>query len=459
MDEAQYWDWSRALAFGYYSKPPLIGWLIALTGPLCGAGEACVRLPSPILHAATALMIGLAGRSFYDDRTGITAALLYALAPGVAFSARIISTDVPLLFCFATALFAFGRLRAGGSRGDPLLLGLALGFGLLAKYAMVYFLGCALVAAVLDPASRGVVTSRRFVFSVVIGLAIVAPNLLWNLDNGFATFRHTGDNIRGGGFDFDPSDIAGFLAAQFGIIGPFVFAALLVAAVRAVRRTPEPSDRVMLAFSLPILAAVCLVAFAVRAHANWGATALVATVILAAALLRRERPRLVAASLLFGLVAQGVLFAADAAAPRVTLPFLARGDIYRPVLGWPELARRTAALAAEHGVDTVVAANRTDQAELTYYLRDATLSVLAWPGGERPSQHFELTRSLLDRPAPERLLFISACEREADLAAAYLRVTPLAPIVVATGPTTERVHLPYLLEAPRGGVLMPLPGC
>ncbi|HWU81152.1 MAG TPA: 4-amino-4-deoxy-L-arabinose transferase, partial [Caulobacter sp.] len=30
-DEAQYWLWSRELAFGYFSKPPMIAWLIWLT--------------------------------------------------------------------------------------------------------------------------------------------------------------------------------------------------------------------------------------------------------------------------------------------------------------------------------------------------------------------------------------------------------------------------------------------
>ena len=33
MDEAQYWLWGDELALGYFSKPPLIGWVIrAFTG-------------------------------------------------------------------------------------------------------------------------------------------------------------------------------------------------------------------------------------------------------------------------------------------------------------------------------------------------------------------------------------------------------------------------------------------
>jgi hypothetical protein len=29
FDEAQYWAWSREPAFGYFSKPPLLAWIIA----------------------------------------------------------------------------------------------------------------------------------------------------------------------------------------------------------------------------------------------------------------------------------------------------------------------------------------------------------------------------------------------------------------------------------------------
>ena len=29
-DEAQYWIWSQNPDFGYYSKPPLLAWIIAL---------------------------------------------------------------------------------------------------------------------------------------------------------------------------------------------------------------------------------------------------------------------------------------------------------------------------------------------------------------------------------------------------------------------------------------------
>lgn len=45
-DEAQYWFWGQDLAFGAYSKPPLIGWVIQLSTDFLGqtAGR-CGCLP------------------------------------------------------------------------------------------------------------------------------------------------------------------------------------------------------------------------------------------------------------------------------------------------------------------------------------------------------------------------------------------------------------------------------
>ena len=39
FDEAQYWAWSRELAFGYFSKPPLLAWTIALGERICGSAD------------------------------------------------------------------------------------------------------------------------------------------------------------------------------------------------------------------------------------------------------------------------------------------------------------------------------------------------------------------------------------------------------------------------------------
>src|SRR5574338_203766 len=48
-DEAQYWTWSKALSYGYYSKPAGIAWQIAFGCSIFGDTELGVRFGSVIL--------------------------------------------------------------------------------------------------------------------------------------------------------------------------------------------------------------------------------------------------------------------------------------------------------------------------------------------------------------------------------------------------------------------------
>src|SRR5262247_3268493 len=176
FDEAQYWAWSRELAFGYFSKPPLLAWTIALAERVCGSSEACLRAPAPILYFGTSLIVYAVARQLYDSRTAFYTALSIALATGTAFSARIISTDVPLLFFWALALLAYVKLVNGGDMRWGVMLGIALGLGLMAKYAMIYFLLGIALAAWLDRDARMLLRSSALWVALPIALIVIAPN-------------------------------------------------------------------------------------------------------------------------------------------------------------------------------------------------------------------------------------------------------------------------------------------
>src|SRR3954471_8128877 len=72
-DEAQYWWWAQTPDWGYFSKPPLIAWIVWLTTRLSDA-EWAIRLASPLLHAGTAVMVFGIGRTVYDARVGFWSA-------------------------------------------------------------------------------------------------------------------------------------------------------------------------------------------------------------------------------------------------------------------------------------------------------------------------------------------------------------------------------------------------
>jgi 4-amino-4-deoxy-L-arabinose transferase-like glycosyltransferase len=459
FDEAQYWAWSRDLAFGYFSKPPLLAWIIAASDQFCGSGEACLRIASPLFYLGTSLVVFAIADELYGKEPAFWSALTFALLTGVTFSTRIISTDVPLLFFWALALLAYLKLLAGPDWRWALVLGAAVGAGLLAKYAMAYFalgVGC---AAWLDRDARDVLTRPQTWIAFAIALLILSPNIYWNVANHFATLKHTGENITGGGLRFRPLDAVGFLGSQFAVVGPLVFAAFLVILVQAVRDKVSRQDKLMLAFAIPPLALVLVLSFFRGANANWAApAALSMTVLVTAWWLRTGNRRWIVASLVIGAIVQAVLLVGDAYADRISIAALGRkADIYQRTLGWRSLGDNAARLAQMQGTLTVAAEGRPELAALTYYLRNEPRSVVSWPRTTEARNQFDISQALTDTAA-EPVLLITACRSVPRLERFYSSVTRLPPLFAPSGPTSKREYQVFKL-AGRQHAIEPLGPC
>ena len=117
-DEAQYWAWSTDLDWGYYSKPPMIAWLIRATTSLVGVREMGVRLSAPLIHAGTAMLVLAIGTRLFNARVGAWSAVIYASLPAVSLASMVMSTDTPL----GAGAAQLSARDAGGSvarLGDP----------------------------------------------------------------------------------------------------------------------------------------------------------------------------------------------------------------------------------------------------------------------------------------------------------------------------------------------------
>ena len=450
FDEAQYWAWSREPAFGYFTKPPLLAWIIAIAERVCGSSEACIRAPAPILYLGTSLLIFAVARQLYDETVAFYAAVATALTPGMAFSSRIISTDVPLLFFWTLALLAYLKLLAGADRRWVVILGVALGLGTLAKYAMLYFLLGAGVAAWLDRDARRLWANPDLWLALAIGALIVAPNIQWNVAHGLVAFRHVGDNIQGSGLKLNPLRAFEFIASQFAVFGPILCAVLLAALARIASPAISRADRLMLAFSIPPLVLITAVAIMSRAFANWAATAFISGAVVAVAILVRNGAwRWLAASIAIGILTQAAMLVGDALASGLRAPVI--GDVYRRTLGWRSLGEETGRLARRVGARAIVGDLRDEVASLLYYWRDQPEPVVTWMLGPRPEDHFELTRALTNA-TPQPLLFVSRCSLSGRLSAQFASVEALGPFDTPTGPTTARTYFAFKLADPRGPI-------
>lgn len=292
-DEAQYWRWGQTLDWGYYSKPPLIAWTIHTSTAIFGDSAWAVRLPAAFLHTIAAWCIFLLGRRMAGPRTGFMAGIGYALMPAVWLSSFVLSTDGVLMPIWACALYLLWRVREGEAGWAGFVgLGLAVGAGFLAKYAMIYFaIGIALTSIFDAPTRRGLF-SLKGLAALAATLAVITPHLVWNAANDFATVGHTVDNANLGGDLLNPENALKFLADQMGVFGPVSFLGLIAALffLRASRRPETGRQELWLsAFIVPVLTIILFQSVLSRAHANWAATAYPAASILIAVFFIRAR--------------------------------------------------------------------------------------------------------------------------------------------------------------------------
>jgi 4-amino-4-deoxy-L-arabinose transferase-like glycosyltransferase len=310
VDEAQYLVWSREFQWGYYSKPPVIAWMLGVGNAVCPQSlvgiEGCTRWLQPLAMAGAGLGVALCAHALFG-RLRITAwsLALFCTMPVVGFYAQVASTDAWLLCLWSMGLYAFIRANerpAVQIRGVPapvegrvlewwILVGVCTGLGLLTKYSMGAFVISAFVFLLSE---RQLMRPGPWI-AAGVAFIVYAPNLAWNAHWGFPTFGHhadilvhdapTGQGIEG---------LLSFFGAQWLLFGPVLFGMLWFGTARklirdaAGVRPPFSNDvsrgiRMALCFAWPILLIALVQSGLSRSHANWAAPAAIGISIAAAA--------------------------------------------------------------------------------------------------------------------------------------------------------------------------------
>jgi len=418
FDEAQYWVWAKEPALGYFSKPPMLAWIIGAVTSVCGDGAFCIRLFSPFMHAGTAVLVYLIAARLFDTRTGFWAALIYLTLPAVSLSATLASTDVPLLFFWAAALLIFLHFEARPTVAAAIGLGVAIGAGMLSKYAMVYFLPCVLLYSFAVRERPHVLARPLFWLAMAVAALVFAPNVVWNLQNAFATVGHTGENI---GWDgrLHFASLAEFFGSQFGVFGPVLFAIYLVAIFRLVREGMNRAQLFLLCFSVPVLAIILVQALMSKAYANWAALTYVAATVLVADLMVNRIPfwwnrlSLGLHFFAFAVVAVSVTFSRPG-----QLPLPPESQPFNRMHGSTEIAGALKAQAASGGYAVVMVDNRRMAALMAYYLRDLSVPIVTWRRENAPNDHFEMTRAYQDKPS-EPVLYVTNRRNPHEIVSAF----------------------------------------
>jgi 4-amino-4-deoxy-L-arabinose transferase-like glycosyltransferase len=199
----------------------------------------------------------------------------------------LMTTDAPLLFCWALLLYGLHHaLRAPGRAGWWLLCGVALGGGFLAKYTMLLALPCIALAAGRVPALRQALRAWPPYAALRVAALLATPVLVWNVQHHWVSVRHVG-TLTGLATPllFTPVSPWKFIGGQLGVVTPALLALIVLALVQ-VWRTPGHSadaDRSMYwCFSAPALLFFTLLSFYTDVEANWAAPAYIGALVLVA---------------------------------------------------------------------------------------------------------------------------------------------------------------------------------
>jgi len=288
-DEAHYWTWSNRLGWSYYSKGPLVAYLIALSTRLGGDTEFYVRLPAVILSAGTGLLIFSLARNLYGSaRAGLNAVLLLGAMPLAQAGSILMTIDAPLVFFWVLALFSTHRALEGNHTGWWLLAGTALGFGLLSKHTMAAMIPQIFLYLALSRGHRYWISRPGPYLALGTGLLLSIPVVWWNALHDWISFRHVLGQIGWGNVAVSPlKSLGGFAGSQIAVVTPVLFTLLVIGIWRVGRaglgRRADDASLFLFCGSVPLLLVCLLISLWAKVQANWAAPTYIGAAIAAAA--------------------------------------------------------------------------------------------------------------------------------------------------------------------------------
>jgi hypothetical protein len=292
-DEAHYWDWSRHLDWSYYSKGPLVAYLIRATclavGPWLRAWTAgdmlAVRLPAVVCGSLLLLSLYvLTVQVFGREKLAFGVVGLAVTLPVVAAGSSLMTIDAPYTCCWAWALVFGHRAMFRPSSWLWPVLGLVIGLGILAKYTMILWIPSAGLFLLTTPTHRRFLVRPGFWVMAVVAAMCCLPILIWNIQHDWVSLRHVGGQA---GF-VDAPGLRWFgplvyVGTQCALLLGFWFVAWAAAMIaHRPTRESDPGVRYLWWMSAPTFTVFLLFSLQTPEEPNWPITAYLSGLVLTA---------------------------------------------------------------------------------------------------------------------------------------------------------------------------------
>lgn len=370
-DEAYYWTWSKKLAWGYYSKPPLVAFIIWVTTSLGGDTPFFVRLGAPFLWAITAFATYELSKDLFGPKTAFRAFILGLFTLWTPLGGFLMTIDPPLMAFWALTLLFLSRALEG-KRFYWYLAGATSGLGFLSKYTMALLPFSFFLYLFLYKSQRPWLKRKEPYLFLLITLFFFFPHLLWEWRNGLVAFKHTAslmskkeDGLR---YFWE------FLGGQALLLTPLTFLLVQVGLAFGLKKALSGDRRygfLLFPYFLPF--GICLLlSLKGPCYANWPAPAYLSGLIMAQGVLEDLKLRPKAKETLYrSALAVGGIFLAFCYGLEALRPFFPKGvNPTSKVMGWKELGAEVASLRNSLGGEVfLLSTDRKIASELAFYAK------------------------------------------------------------------------------------------
>jgi hypothetical protein len=188
-DELQFLSDARHLDWGFVAYPPFTPFVERIALELFGLNMVGLRLFSVLAQAIVVLVSGLMARDLGGGRLAqVATAFSVGLSAFSLFEASEFQYTSFSYFWWALACWFTVRLLKSQDPRWWIAIGAAVGFGLLTKYSVAFYLAGLVMGAIFTPARR-FFASRWLWLGVALTFLLVLPNLIWLARHNFISYH------------------------------------------------------------------------------------------------------------------------------------------------------------------------------------------------------------------------------------------------------------------------------
>lgn len=272
-DESYYWDWSRKLDWCYFSKPPMVAWIIAASTVIGGDNVVAVRMPAVIMGTVSLYYLYATAKAFYTPKAGALAVLLILAMPFNVLANFLMTIDAPLNCFWVMSLYYLRRALFDNHKNAWVLAGTGTGAALLTKQVAVLVPLAVMVFLIIHPMRRNLFKHEFLLYAAPIILSII-PVLWWNHQHEWVMFAHSK-----GHFGIKESvaltdrlqDAAEFSGYQLLLATPVLFGVILVLTLKKFVNFSRisPEEQFLMLMGPILLIGIIALSLVQKVQGNW----------------------------------------------------------------------------------------------------------------------------------------------------------------------------------------------